>query len=153
MISASERHPDHRVERDPDLLTLAKWREPGMPRSREKAKHIREALVRQARPQKSCPTVQISSTALNPAELSALERIASESRRRSRSPIGDEGGVLHGEGDRQQDDPADHRRVEDRRPYAARRVPRGAVGLLGDVAEASKPVIVYCVSRNPIGSR
>ena len=38
---------------------------------------MREALVTHATPQKSCPTVEISTTALSPAELSAVVKIAS----------------------------------------------------------------------------
>ena len=60
----------------PSLFTFERWREPGMPRSRENAKHIREALVRQASPQNSWPTVQINSTALKPAVSSAPARTA-----------------------------------------------------------------------------
>src|SRR3954453_14348125 len=61
----------------PEARTFRKWLEPGMPRSRENAKHMREALVRQARPQKSCPTVQISTTALKAAGVSAWLKMAS----------------------------------------------------------------------------
>src|SRR5947209_6952568 len=35
---------------------------PGIPRSRENAYHVRDALVRPAAPQNSCPTVQMIST-------------------------------------------------------------------------------------------
>src|ERR1700730_1459107 len=42
---------------------------PGMPRSRENAYHVREALVSPAAPQNSCPTVQISSTAFAAADV------------------------------------------------------------------------------------
>ena len=38
-------------------LTRRKIAQPGMPRSRENAYHVREALVSPAAPQKSCPTV------------------------------------------------------------------------------------------------
>ena len=44
--------------------------------SRENANVIREALVTQAMPQKSWPIVEIRSTALAAAELSAVSRIA-----------------------------------------------------------------------------
>src|ERR1700677_4515419 len=44
---------------------------PGTAPSRENANVIREALVMQATPQNSWPTVEISTTGLSPAELSA----------------------------------------------------------------------------------
>src|SRR4051812_16308468 len=44
---------------------------PGTAPSRENANVIRDALVTQAIPQNSCPTVAITSTALAAAELSA----------------------------------------------------------------------------------
>src|ERR1035437_5326722 len=49
---------------------------PGTAPSRENAKVMREALVRQATPQNSCPIVEISTTALAAEELSAEEKIA-----------------------------------------------------------------------------
>ena len=58
----------HRVDRDAlrvHLREVASTR--ACPRSRENAKHIREALVRQATPQNSCPIVEINTTALQPA--------------------------------------------------------------------------------------
>src|SRR5579884_2345189 len=51
---------------------------PGTAPSREKAKVMREALVTQAMPQNSCPTVEITSTALAAAVLSAVSMIACE---------------------------------------------------------------------------
>src|ERR1044072_1825639 len=55
----------------PSLLTLDRALEGACPnaRSRENAKHIREALVRHARPQNNWPMVEIASTALNAEEL------------------------------------------------------------------------------------
>ena len=47
--------------------------------------------------------------------------------------------VLNGEGDRQQHQPADDRRVEDRRPDATGGVARGAVRLLGEVSRGIEP--------------
>ncbi len=76
MISASAAIAITALNGTPSLFTLDRWREPGMPRSRENAKHMREALVRQASPQNSCPTVQITSTALKPAVSSAPPRTA-----------------------------------------------------------------------------
>src|SRR6478672_2126116 len=38
--------------------------QPGIPRSRENAYQVREALVRPAAPQNNCPTVQMISTSL-----------------------------------------------------------------------------------------
>src|SRR5881275_1791664 len=43
-------------------LTRLNNPQPGMPRSRENAYHVREALVRPAAPQNSWPTVQMIST-------------------------------------------------------------------------------------------
>ncbi len=51
---------------------------PGTAPSRENANVIREALVTQAMPQNSCPTVEIRITALAAAELSAVVMIASD---------------------------------------------------------------------------
>src|SRR5436190_1796578 len=45
-------------------LTRRKMNQPGMPRSRENAYHVREALVSPAAPQNSWPTVQMISTNL-----------------------------------------------------------------------------------------
>src|SRR5687767_2797828 len=52
--------------------------ENGRPLSRENAKVIREALVTHAMPQKSCPTVEITTTAFSAQESSALPKIASD---------------------------------------------------------------------------
>src|SRR5947209_19438994 len=49
---------------------------PGTAPSRENANVMRDALVRQATPQKSCPTVEIRITAFAAARLSAVEKIA-----------------------------------------------------------------------------
>src|SRR5579862_600800 len=57
------------------------WRHrlwPGTAPSREKAKVMREALVTHAIPQNSCPTVEITSTALAAAELRADSMIDCE---------------------------------------------------------------------------
>ena len=51
---------------------------PGTAPSRENANVIREALVTQAMPQNSWPTVEIISTALAAAELSAVSMIDCE---------------------------------------------------------------------------
>ena len=48
---------------------------PGTAPSREKAKVMREALVTQAMPQNSWPTVEMTSTALAAAEVSAVSMI------------------------------------------------------------------------------
>src|SRR5258708_5277628 len=50
---------------------------PGIAPSRENANVIREALVTQAIPQNSCPTVEIRITAFAAAELSAVVKIVS----------------------------------------------------------------------------
>ena len=102
---------------------------PGTAPSRENANVIREALVMQAIPQNSCPTVEIRMTALAAATLSAVSMIAE--RRVPRLSI--DRGVGRREGEREQHDVADDRRVEHRPPDALRRPTRGFVGLLGDV--------------------
>src|SRR5436309_609875 len=48
---------------------------PGIPRSRENAYQVREALVRPAAPQNSCPTVQMISTSFAAHELRPVSRI------------------------------------------------------------------------------
>src|SRR5437764_2453084 len=48
---------------------------PGTAPSRENANVMRDALVRQAMPQKICPTVAMTSTALAAADVSALSMI------------------------------------------------------------------------------
>src|SRR5215213_4912680 len=58
------------------LLTRRKTAHPGIPRSREKAYHVREALVRPAAPQKSWPIVAIMRTIFAAQESSALVKIA-----------------------------------------------------------------------------
>src|ERR671936_1986000 len=57
-------------------LTRRKIDQPGMPRSRENAYHVREALVSPAAPQNSWPTVAMMSTSLAAHESSALEKMA-----------------------------------------------------------------------------
>src|SRR3954454_23533940 len=54
------------------LSTLLQSRQPGIARSREKAYHVREALVRPAMPQKICPIVAMKITASAQPELSAV---------------------------------------------------------------------------------
>ena len=58
MISESERHaPITALNGTRVALTRREQcRQPGIARSRENAKHVREALVRQAAPQKNWPT-------------------------------------------------------------------------------------------------
>src|SRR5438309_10240935 len=55
-----------------------KSRQPGIPRSRENAYHVRDALVSPAAPQNSWPIVAIRSTALAAHESRALLKIAIE---------------------------------------------------------------------------
>src|SRR3954466_1124238 len=52
--------------------TLLHRRQPGIARSREKAYHVRDALVRPAMPQKICPIVAIRMTSSAQPELIAL---------------------------------------------------------------------------------
>ena len=55
----------------PLALTFDRAPAPGSPRSRENAKHMRDALVRQATPQNSCPMVEMNTTALVALRVSA----------------------------------------------------------------------------------
>ena len=57
-------------------LTRRKIAQPGIPRSRENAYQVREALVRPAAPQKSWPTVAMIRTSFAAQESSALVKIA-----------------------------------------------------------------------------
>src|SRR5881275_3272814 len=56
-------------------LTRRNRFQPGMPRSRENAYQVREALVRPAAPQKNWPTVAISTTSFAAHGSSALLKI------------------------------------------------------------------------------
>src|SRR5436309_10706267 len=58
------------------LFTRRNTYQPGIPRSRENAYQVREALVRPAAPQNSWPTVAIRITSLAAQELIALVKIA-----------------------------------------------------------------------------
>ena len=126
-----DRHRHHRVDRHPLSLTVESFAETRLPKplSREKAKHIREALVRQAAPQKSWPTTEMIRTNLpQPVPSASTSSVGAKPERFVGAvDVGDR------EGDRQQHDPADHRRVEDRPPDSLRAPIRRAVGLLGDV--------------------
>src|SRR5205085_1106533 len=53
-------------------LMRRKSHQPGIPRSRENAYHVRDALVSPAAPQNSWPTVAMISTAFAAADVSAL---------------------------------------------------------------------------------
>src|ERR671930_2116639 len=55
------------------LLTRRNSHQPGIPRSRENAYHVRDALVRPAAPQNSCPTVAMISTSFAPQRWFAIE--------------------------------------------------------------------------------
>src|SRR6266516_1285676 len=57
-------------------LTRRNTYQPGIPRSRENAYQVREALVRPAAPQKNCPMVAIRITSFAAQESSALVKIA-----------------------------------------------------------------------------
>ena len=100
-------------------------------RSRENAKNVR--AVTQAMPQKSWPTTAIVMIA------SAWFWFISacEDRDRAAGGLVDGTDVGRGERDRQQHEPADHRRDGHRLPDALRRRLLSLVRLLGDVAEAS----------------
>ena len=109
---------------------------------------MREALVRQAAPQKSWPTTEMISTNLPQPVPSA----STEQRRREAERFVGAVDVGDREGDREQHDPADHapsRRSTSRPPS---RADSEAPWVSSEMwAEASKPVIVYWVSRNPSG--
>ena len=62
----------------PLAFTFERLLESGSPWSRENAKHIREALVRQARPQNSWPIVEMITTVLNAEVDSERLKISSE---------------------------------------------------------------------------
>src|SRR5215216_7778146 len=57
-------------------LTRLKIAHPGIPRSRENAYHVRDALVRPAAPQKNWPTVAMRITSFAAQESRALVKIA-----------------------------------------------------------------------------
>ncbi len=59
-------------------LTRRNSHQPGIPRSRENAYHVREALVSPAAPQKNCPTVAIRITSFAAQESSAEVKTAPE---------------------------------------------------------------------------
>ncbi len=116
--------------------TLSRFRrlnshQPGIPRSRENAYQVREALVSPAAPQNSCPTVTMIriSFAAHRSPARALVTIEFEAPPASLTAA-DVGGR---EQERQQHEPADHRRPEHRAPHALRRRDRGAARLLGGV--------------------
>ena len=70
----------------PFELTFDSEPDPGKPRSAEKAKHIRDPLVRQAAPQKSWPMVEIRTTDLAAAGVSARKRSPREEPAASLTP-------------------------------------------------------------------
>ena len=115
-------------------LTRLQIRQPGMAPSREKAKHIREALVRQLMPQKSCPTTEMMRMSFT-APLDRRRDQDGDGRAGAIAVVGvvDEAGVGGRERDGQQQHPADEGRVEDRPPDALRRRLVRPVGLLGYV--------------------
>ena len=76
MIERDNRDGDDRVERHPVSIHATEHRPPGIPRSREKAYHVREALVSPAAPQKSWPIVAMIRTNFAAQESSALVKIA-----------------------------------------------------------------------------
>jgi hypothetical protein len=57
---------------------FTRWKiaQPGIPRSRENAYHVRDALVSPAAPQKNCPTVAIRITSFAAHESRALVKMA-----------------------------------------------------------------------------
>ena len=59
-------------------LTRRNSHQPGMPRSRENAYQVRDALVRPAAPQNSCPTVAIRITSFAAQGSRAVVKIAVE---------------------------------------------------------------------------
>ncbi len=77
-----ERDRDHRVERHPVAVDPAEDPPAGIPRSRENAYQVREALVNPAVTQKIWPIVAIMMTSFAAQESSALVKIATERRPR-----------------------------------------------------------------------
>src|SRR5215207_4989670 len=79
MIPASTQDPITAATGTPRFpFTLAQSRCPGVTRSRDSAKNVREQLVTQAMPQKNCPIAEIRiTTSAQPSDI-ALWKIASE---------------------------------------------------------------------------
>ena len=109
--------------------TLDSHDDPGIAPSRLNAKVIREALVRQAVVQNSCPAVEISST----RKCQPVGSACSEDQVDGAAARGDLAGVLHREHEREQQHVAADRRVEDRAPDALRGALGRALRLLGEV--------------------
>ena len=103
--------------------------QPGIPRSRENAYQVREALVRPAATQKIWPTVAIRITSFAAQESMALVKIAID----AAAGVVDRADVVGREQEGQQDEPADQRREEHRAPDALRGGDRRAARLLGGV--------------------
>ena len=89
----------------------------------------------QLMPQKNCPTTEMIRIDFTQADVIALSKTANTVPPPSLTAFVSRGG----EGDRQQDDVAGDRRVEDRLPDALGRRHRGAVRLLGDVRRGVEP--------------
>src|ERR671921_475795 len=122
--------------------------ENGRPLSRENANVIRDALVTHAMPQKSCPSVEITTTAFSAQESSALPKIASDEPAPSLTASTSVAANVIASS-------TNHPISADQKTDC--QTPRAAALAAPRVssetcAEASKPVIVYCVSRKPSGS-
>src|SRR3954449_10069600 len=119
-----------------------------MARSRENAYHVRDALVSPAMPQNSWPTVQISSTALADAELSAVVMIGIDPPPPALMSLMC---VAANSSASSTNQPAIAEKNTERHtpcaaPIAASRVSSAVC------ADASYPVCVYIVRMKPIGS-
>src|ERR671921_591677 len=129
-------------------FTRRRWRDHGRPLSRENANVIRDALVTQAIPQNSWPTVEMTTTAFSAQESRELLKMASDDPAPSlTAPTSVAANVIA----RSTNQPitADQK-TDCQTPRAA---PIAAPRVSSETcAEASKPVIVYCVSRKPSGS-
>src|SRR5829696_3002781 len=129
------------------LLTRRKTAQPGIPRSREKAYHVREALVRPAAPQKIWPTVAMISTSFAAQLSRALVKIAPTKPAASLTPS--TSFAANRKASRTNQPISAEKKTERQTPWAALM----AAPLVSSAvcADASYPVCVYIVRRNPIG--
>src|SRR5919201_1707642 len=130
------------------LLTRRNSHQPGIPRSRENAYQVREALVRPAAPQKSWPTVAMRITNLAAQESRALVKTEPTKPAPSLTAFTSVAANRNASSTSQ---PINADQKTDRHtPWAA----AFAAPLVSSAvwAEASYPVWVYIARRNPTGS-
>src|SRR5918998_1101416 len=143
MISAARQTKMTAYFGTPLSSTRRSSREKGRPLSRENANVIRDPLVTQAMPQKSWPSVEITTTAFSAQESRALPKIGSDEPAPSLTASTSVAANVIASSTNQpisadQKTDCQTPRAAD---FAAPRVSSDTC------AEASKPVIVYCVSR------